>query len=191
MANKKLPEKVYQLHISLKHSKPKIWRRFLVTEDTTLAKLHKIIQEVMGWEDYHLHEFTVDGKDYGDAEVVDYKEMVDEKKTKLADLNLAEKQKFEYVYDFGDHWEHEIKVEKILPFDSTAKYPKCLDGKLACPPEDCGSIWGYEELSELKKLPKEELDEEDSDRLEWLGDYDFEHFSVDETNAVLWKRFAK
>ncbi len=62
---KKTPEKVYQLYISLKRSKPKIWRRFLVTEDTTLEKLHKIIQEVMGWEDYHLHEFTIGGKQYG------------------------------------------------------------------------------------------------------------------------------
>lgn len=188
---KKQSEKVYQFHISLKHSKPKIWRRFLVTEDATLGKLHKIIQEVMGWEDYHLHEFSIDGKDYGIIEDVDYKEILDEKKTKLADLNLAEKQKFTYVYDFGDHWEHEIKVEQILPFDAAAKYPKCLDGKLACPPEDCGSIWGYEELAELSKLPKEDLDEEDADRLEWLGDYDFNYFSVDETNAVLWKRFAK
>ncbi len=63
---KKLPEKIYQLHILLKRSKPKIWRRFLVTEDTTVGKLHKIVQEVMGWEDYHLHEFTIEGKGYGE-----------------------------------------------------------------------------------------------------------------------------
>jgi len=188
---KKLPEKVYQLHISLKHSKPKIWRRFLVTEDTTFEKLHKIIQEVMGWEDYHLHEFTVGEKQYGMAEIVDYKEIEDEKKVKLGDLNLVEKQKFEYLYDFGDSWEHEVKVEKILPFETSVKYPKCLDGKLACPPEDCGSGWGYQELSELSKLPKSELTEDDLERLEWLGDYDFEHFSVDEVNSILWKRFTK
>jgi hypothetical protein len=145
----------------------------------------------MGWEDYHLHEFTIDGKCYGLAEDIDYKEIVDEKKIKLGELNLAEKQKFEYLYDFGDNWEHEIKVEKILPFETNIKYPKCLDGKFAGPPEDCGSIWGYEELFELRKLPKDELNEDDLDRLDWLGDYDFEHFSVDEINAVLWKRFAK
>jgi|SRR5215204_3409635 len=189
---KKEPGKVYQLHISLKRSKPKIWRRFLVTEDTTLGKLHKIIQEVMGWEDYHLHEFTIGEKGYGEPnEDFDYTLVEDEKKVKLADLSLTEKQKFEYVYDFGDNWEHEIKVEKILPFDSAVKYPKCLDGKLACPPEDCGSIWGYEDLYELSKTPRELLDEDDLERLEWLGDYNFEHFSADEVNAVLWKRFAK
>ena len=187
----KTPEKVYQLHISLKGSKPKIWRRFLVTEDMTLEKLHKIIQEVMGWEDYHLHEFTSGGKQYGMPDEEWDNNVENEKKIKLSDLNLAEKQKFEYLYDFGDSWEHEIKVEKILPFETTAKYPKCLDGELACPPEDCGSLWGYEELSELTKLSKDELDEEGLERLEWLGDYDFEHFSVDEVNAVLWKRFAK
>ena len=191
MPKKNQPEKVYQFHISLKHSKPKVWRRFLVADNATLERLHKIIQEVMGWEDYHLHEFTVGEKQYGMAEIVDYKEIEDEKKVKLSDLNLAEKQKFEYLCDFGDSWEHEIKVEKILPFETTAKYPKCLDGKLACPPEDCGSLWGYVELSELNKLPKDELDEEGLERLEWLGDYNFEHFSVDEVNSVLWKRFAK
>ena len=188
---KKLPEKVYQLHIALKHSKPKIWRRFLVAEDTSLEKLHKIIQEVMGWEDYHLHEFTVGEKRYGMPDEEWDNNVENEKKVKLSDLTLSEKNKFSYVYDFGDHWEHEVKVEKILPFENNVKYPKCLDGKLACPPEDCGSIWGYEELFELSKLPKNELDEDQSDRLEWLGDYDFEHFSVDEINAVLWKRFAK
>ena len=188
---KKKPEKVYQFHISLKHTKPKIWRRFLVTEDATLEKLHKIIQEVMGWEDYHLHSFEIGGVEYGIFNEEWENDFEDEKKVKLADLKLAEKQKFEYVYDFGDNWEHEIKVEKIFPFDSAVKYPKCLDGKLACPPEDCGSIWGYEELRELKTLPKEKLTEWNVEQLEWLGDYDFEYFSVDEINSVLWKRFAK
>ncbi len=78
-----------------------------------------------------------------------------------------------------------------MPFDPAVKYPKCLDGSLACPPEDCGGIWGYEELFELSKHAEEDLDEDELERLEWLGDYDFEHFSVDEINAVLWKRFAK
>lgn len=188
---KKQPEKIYQLHISLKRSKPKIWRRFLVTEDTTLARLHKIIQEVMGWEDYHLHAFTIGETEFGEINEEWDNDFEDEKKAKLSDLNLAEKQKFEYVYDFGDNWEHEIKVEKILPFDSSVKYPKCIDGKLACPPEDCGSIWGYDELSELSKMPKDELTEDELERLEWLGDYDFDYFSVDETNAALWKKFAK
>ena len=188
---KKQPEKIYQLHILLKHSKPKIWRRFLVTEDTSLGKLHKIIQEVMGWEDYHLHAFEIGETQFGVIDEEGDNDFEDEKKVKLADLRLAEKQKFEYVYDFGDNWEHEIKVEKILPFDSSVKYPKCLDGKFACPPEDCGSIRGYDELAELSKMPKEDLDEDDLDRLEWLGDYDFEYFSVDEINAALWKRFAR
>lgn len=188
---KKTPEKVYQFHISLKYSKPKIWRRFLVTENITLARLHDIIQEVMGWDDDHLHEFDFGEKSYGVPDDFWDNGREDEKKVKLADLKLTEKQKFEYVYDFGDNWEHIIKVEKILPFDATVKYPKCLDGKFACPPEDCGSLWGYDELVELSKKPKEDLDEEELERLEWLGDYDPEHFSADEINAALWKRFAK
>ncbi len=186
---KKKPEKVYQLHISLKYIKPKIWRRFLVAEDTTLEKLHKIIQEVMGWYDCHLHSYEINGVEFGMLDEEFENDFEDEKKVKLADLNLAEKQKIEYLYDFGDGWEHEIKVEKILPVDISVKYPKCLDGKMACPPEDCGSYPGYEELRELRTLPKEKLTDWNKDQLEWLGDYDFEYFSVDEVNAALWKHF--
>ncbi len=188
-----LPEKVFQLHISLKYIKPAIWRRFLVTDDTTVAKLHSIIQIVMGWDDEHLHEFTIDKRKIGMPSDEWFATAVeDEKKVRLSKLNLSEKQKFEYEYDFGDGWQHVIKVEKILPVESGTKYPKCLAGERACPPEDCGSYPGYEELVELTKLPKDDLDEDDLYRLEWLAewygeDFDFEYFSVDHVNSFLWK----
>ncbi len=193
---KKQPEKVYQFHISMKYLEPKIWRRFLVTEETSLEKLHKIIQEVMGWDDFHMHEFTIERRRFGTANSEwDFDEVLNEKKFKISDLKLTEKSKFSYLYDFGDGWEHEIKVEKILPFENTAKYPKCIAGKMACPPEDCGSYSGYDELRDLSKLSKDELDEYQLERLEWLDeyneDYDFEFYNVDDVNAVLWKRFAK
>ena len=188
--SKKPPEKGYQLHISINGIEPIIWRRFLVTEITTLEKLHKIIQVVMGWEDYHLHMFEIGETSFGEPDPEWGVEIEDEMKIRLADLHLAEGQKFEYIYDFGDNWNHEIKVEKILPFDASVRYPKCLEGKLACPREDCGGIGGHHELFELSQLPEDELDEEGLEQLEWMGDdYDFEFFSVDHVNAALWKRF--
>lgn len=196
MIKKNQAEKVYQLYISLKYLEPKIWRRFLVTEDTTLEKLHKIIQEIMGWYDCHLHEFNIARKRYSSPDVDwDYDAPENEKRFKLADLKLTEKSTFAYLYDFGDGWEHEIKVEKILPFENTVKYPKCLDGEMACPPEDCGSYPGYAELRETSNLSKDKVDEEQLERLEWLdenyGNYDFERCSVDEINTILWSRFAR
>lgn len=155
-------------------------------ENITLRELHKIIQTVMGWDDFHLYTFSIFDEDYGlKHEDFDFIEINDDKRIKIIDLDLAEKEKFEYVYDFGDNWEHVIKVEKILPFDPAATYPKCLAGKRACPPEDCGGFWGYEEILELSKMPKGELDEDQLERLDWLGEYDFEYFSADETNEIL------
>ena len=177
----------------MKYIKPVIWRRFLVSDEVTLAKLHKIIQVVMGWEDEHLHEFNIGNRKYGmKDEEWDFYEAEDEKKVRLGELNLAEKQKFGYLYDFGDSWEHELEVEKILPISEGVKYPKCMAGERACPPEDCGAFPGYEQLLELSNIPVDELDEDDAERLEWLGeDHDFEYFSIDEVNAVLWKKFAR
>ncbi len=190
-------EKVYQLHISLKDISPAIWRRFVVTDIVTFANLHKIIQIVMGWEDEHLHEFTVGGRKIGEPheELFDL-EVENEKKIRLSEQELSEKQKFGYLYDFGDGWEHEIKVERILPIEAGVKYPKCLAGERACPPEDCGSTSGYEHLLELSKTPKRKMDSEERGLLEWLHgwygeDFDFGYFSVDEVNAVLWKKFRK
>lgn len=147
----------------------------------------------MGWEDYHLHEFKIDGKCYGMPEDAwDDPRIHDEKKVRLGDLELKEKQKFDYIYDFGDHWGHEVKLEKILLPESSTKYPKCLDGAMACPPEDCFGPPGYDSLIKLTERTKDKLDEHDLERLKWLGkDHDFEYFSVDEVNSALWKRFAK
>jgi hypothetical protein len=185
---KKLPETVYQLNISIYGSKPKIWRRFLVTDDVSLKKLHDIIQVVMGWESYHLHGFEIDGRDFGEPDPdFDFRPVTSERRIKLGELGLAVGETFEYTYDYGDNWEHRIKVEKILPFDPAAKYPICVAGKRACPPEDCGGIWNYNDLRRLKSVPADELSDWEKEQLEWYGDYDSEYFSVDETNEFLWK----
>ena len=128
--------KILQLKITLDGSKPPIWRRFLVSENITFHELHDIIQEIMGWSDYHLYQFTVNNlpiliphEDYDD----DYE---DSRKVKLKDFLNAERQKFGYLYDFGDSWDHRVVVERIMQ-KAGDKVPICIDGKMACPPEDC------------------------------------------------------
>ncbi|MBE9241652.1 plasmid pRiA4b ORF-3 family protein [Synechocystis salina] len=175
---------VYQLKISLLGAKPPIWRRVQVPSDTTLNKLHNIIQDSMGWFNYHLHSFFVDGQEYGPIDpYIDETDYEDESKVKLSGLNLAEKYKFRYVYDFGDDWYHEILVEKILPRQEDQHYPFCLKAVRACPPEDCGGIWGYEELLEILQDPQHP---EREDRLEWLGgNFDPQEVSLKRINECL------
>ncbi|MDQ1240355.1 MAG: hypothetical protein QG577_2541 [Thermodesulfobacteriota bacterium] len=158
---------VYQMKVTLRGIRPPIWRRIQVAGDTTLGRLHRILQEVMGWEESHLHEFFVHGESYSDPVLLDTNDVMDEKKARLDKLISLEKEKFVYMYDFGDSWEHQILVEKILPMDPRTNYPVCLTGKRACPPEDCGGVWGYEEMLEIIKDPGHP---EYQDTLEWLGE---------------------
>lgn len=123
-----------------------------------------VLQTVMGWYGGHLHEFDVFGDSYGDPEVMEG-EVLDERSVTLGKLITAEKEKFHYLYDFGDSWDHEILVEKILPLEKGTHYPVCVTGKRACPPEDCGGAPGYEELLEILKDPSHP---EHEDMFDWL-----------------------
>ena len=175
---------VYQLKISLKGITPMIWRRVLV-DDLTLDDLHEVIQYSMGWEDYHLYEFKINGKSYmiQEENSFDMEKTIDPMTVSLHEVIREEKQLFEYTYDFGDAWEHKVVVEKILERVPKINYPICLDGKQNCPPEDCGGIWGYSELLEImanKKHP------EYKNMLDWLGEkYDAEAFYLEEVNEDL------
>jgi len=178
---------VYQLKVSLKEISPAIWRRFQVTDDITLLKLHRILQVLMGWEDYHLHVFEIGGVDYSmpypDEVDLDEMDMISEKRVKLSQLHLAEKSRFLYEYDLGDSWIHEILVEKILPPDPKVKYPVCIAGERSSPPEDCGGVWGYEEFVEAICDPDHPEHEE---YLDWVGgDFDSEKFDLEAINREL------
>jgi hypothetical protein len=174
---------VYQLKITLLGIKPPIWRRIQVTGETSLHQLHWIIQTSMGWGGGHLHEFHIFGDCYGDPVDLMDQDTLDEKKAKLNQLISAEKERFLYIYDFGDGWEHDILVEKIVPQQSRARFPICLKGRRACPPENCGGPWGYVELLEAIKDPSAEDHEE---ILEWLEDsFDPDHFDLEEINRRL------
>src|SRR3989344_984506 len=177
---------IYQLKISIDGTNPPIWRRFLVEEGISFHKLHLIIQEIMGWENYHIYEFNINKLRISipDNDWDDPKAIIDSKKTKVKDL--VARQKFLYTYDFGDCWEHTISVEEILPKDNNKIYLVCLEGKFACPPEDCGSIPGYYHLLEVKKNKKHP--EYKSLIKEWLGEeYDQNKLDIDDINRRLLK----
>ncbi len=137
----------------------------------------------MGWENYHLHQFTIGATDYGQPHSEDDFELKDETNVECKQLLRREKFKFFYIYDFGDNWEHEILVEKILAPDPQVQYPVCLKGKRACPPEDCGGAWGYAQLLEKLEQPETPEYEEMED---WLGQpIDPESFDLNEVNQQL------
>jgi tetratricopeptide (TPR) repeat protein len=176
---------IYQLKITLKDVKPPIWRRVLVEGDTTLYKLYLILLEVMGWQGGHLHAFRINGKEYGkpDPEFDCFDETFNEKKFKLKDVAKSEKQRFAFEYDFGDGWEHEVTVEKILPNEQGIKYPVCLEGARACPPEDCGGPFGYEDLVKAIKNLKHP---KHKSYLKWLDrKFDPEKFDPKEANLLI------
>ncbi len=181
---------VYQLKVTLLGSEPPVWRRFAVPANITLAKLHDVIQIVMGWYDCHLHEFyTRDGTRYRardpDLDLDWDAGTIDERKARLRDVIQRAKQRFFYDYDFGDGWEHGLELEKRIPPEPGVKYPVCLAGERACPPEDCGGVWGYGELIEAIRDPKHERHEE---LREWLGGpFDPEAFDIEQTNTLLRK----
>jgi hypothetical protein len=181
------PETVYQLKVTLDGIKPSIWRRIQVRGDITLFKLHKILQVIMGWQDYHLHQFLINGESYSvisiEADMLgdDFK---DEKRFKLSRVIPGEKFKFTYEYDFGDGWDHTILVEKILRPAEELKAPVCLDGKRSAPPEDCGGKGGYHDVLKALKNPSHP---DSADLLEWLGEYDPEYFDAEIVNGCLKK----
>jgi hypothetical protein len=174
---------VYQFKVTLNGIKPPIWRRIQVRSDTTLYELHQILQVVMGWSDYHLHQFVISGVYYGTPDPEFDFEIKNEKRVKLKQVISEVKKKFIYEYDFGDSWEHVILLEKILPLDRDATYPICLAGKRACPPEDCGGIQGYYDFLEAIQNPKHP---EHDEMLEWVGgSFDPEEFDPNVLNQEI------
>lgn len=184
---------IYQVKITLKDVEPAIWRRFLVSSDITLVKFHRIIQNVMGWTNSHLHLFKV-----GVVRFIEPYEpgmlaemtAIDSRKVKLIHIVPHVRPfrgefhfEFEYEYDFGDGWKHEIIFEDVLPPEPTQKTPICLDGARACPPEDVGGVWGYQNFIEAINDPEHP---EHDEYHEWSGgDFDPEMFDLDAVNRVL------
>lgn len=174
------PNTIFQFKITMLDTNPPIWRRIQVA-DCTLDKLHEHIQTAMGWTNSHLHQFEIKGKRYGDPELLDddFEDFVciDSTRTMLSKLlpKSGKRFAFTYEYDFGDDWQHEVLFEGSPSVDPKAKYPLCLEGERACPPEDCGGVWGYAEFLEARADPKHEQHE---DFKEWHGSFDPEKFDA-------------
>lgn len=179
------PSEIHQLKITLRYIRPPVWRRVEVPKDITLAKLHRIIQVAMGWYDSHLHQFIVGKTYYGEPSLDEFSELdlKDERKVRLGQVLSKPKQKMVYEYDFGDGWEHDIVLEKVLPPDSNTRYPVCLEGARACPPEDCGGVPGYKNFLDAIRDPDHE---EHDEFLEWIGgEFDPEDFDIALANREL------
>ncbi|MBZ5565786.1 MAG: plasmid pRiA4b ORF-3 family protein [Acidobacteriia bacterium] len=182
-----VPNDIYQLKVTLRYTRPPIWRRLLVPAGLTLADFHDVLQEAMGWDNSHLHEFRIGPKRFGKSDPRDRLMGLDpignERTTHLFMVLGKVGAKATYTYDFGDSWEHAIVVEKVLPPEPGVPYPVCLGGKLHGPPEDCGGIPGYYNLLEAIRDPNHPEHEE---LLDWVGgEFDPEEFSVDDVNCRL------
>lgn len=162
----KAPAAILQLHIELRGTKPKVWRRVLVPETITLAKLHLVIQAAFGWGHSHLHEFIAgDGERYGTPDpMYDDPGSITSESTRLT--TALKRSTLSYVYDLGDYWDHRIKVEKKIAPIPEFVLPFCAGGACAKPPEDCGGVPGYEEF--VRAMENSD-DPEHDDLVEWIG----------------------
>ena len=137
---------IYQLRIVLRGISPLIWRRLLVRSDNTLAQLHTMLQIVFEWSNEYLHHFHVYGKDYGSNGA-------DTRHVMLSAFGFHRGERFRYVYNYFAHWQCDLRLEAVLPYDSKRFYPVCTGGKRAAPPEDCAGTWAYLEQLDAHRYP--------------------------------------
>jgi hypothetical protein len=174
---------LYRIKITLREIRPPIWRRIELDGNTSLYKLHRIIQEAFGWSNSHLHQFIVAGEFYGESVPEADFELRSGRRFKVDQAAPEVGDTFLYEYDFGDGWIHEIKVEAIDKPEAGASYPRCTKGKRRGPPEDVGGPWGYEEFLEAIADPEHEEHEE---YLDWVGgSFDPEVCELEAINTAL------
>jgi hypothetical protein len=152
---------LYQFRVALPGTKPLVWRRIQVPAEFSFWDLHVALQDAMGWQDRHLHEFRFAAPARGelligipDPDFPEERPCLPGWEVPLAEHLRPGMPAMLYLYDFGDYWEHELLYEAQLERDAKARYPRCVDGAGACPPEDCGGIGGYEEFLLAIRNPK-------------------------------------
>lgn len=179
----KAPAPIFQLRIDLLHLKPAIWRRIVVPGTIKLSLLHVVILQTMGWMGGHMHEFIIGERNFGNADPDSWGPPVEREDRVTLARALGGLKSFIYIYDFGDCWEHRVKVEKILPPSVDLSFPMCLAGANACPPEDVGGSPGYVDFLEAIRDPSHE---EHHHLLEWCGgNFDPTAFHLDDINRTL------
>lgn len=173
---------IYEFKVTLMGINPPIWRTIQVPENYTFWDLHVAIQDSMGWTDSHLHEFEIVNPATSKKVVFgipvepfdDDRDVLAGWEYKIASYFTMDNRATTYLYDFGDDWRHIVRLEKILVREKNIRYPICVDGKRACPPEDCGGVWGYQEFVKAVTDPTHEGHDE---MLEWIGcSFDPEYF---------------
>jgi hypothetical protein len=188
---------VYQLKVSLRRISPMIWRRLLVPEEMTLFALHRTIQVAFGWEDYHLHAFKLHGRHYGTTWTGERHRDAAGREVTLTDLELRVRQRIRYEYDFGDLWEHEIRVEAKHAREGGKLYPLCIGGARAGPPEDIGGPPGYAvfldrlRFGDIDRLLRGDEEDEECADDDPLHTFEPERFSRREVNAALKLEFSE
>jgi hypothetical protein len=176
---------IYRVHVSLLAIEPLIWRRIELSSQTTLRQFHRALQIVMGWENYHMHEFLVGKQRYGvpDSTYDEPGEVIVEGKIHLSDVLPAPGAQILYIYDFGDYWQHLVTLEEVVPAEPGAEYPRVVSGARSCPPEDCGGTGGYANLLDILMDPKHEDHQHMRD---WAGEkFLAEAFSLNAINLRL------
>lgn len=179
------PTSIYQVLVTLREIEPAVWRRLLLPSDMRLGKLHRVLQCVLDWEDYHLHQFVVGDTLYGvsNPEWEDELPMIDERTVPLSHVLTTLGDRLVYEYDFGDGWRHELLLEQIFPVNPDRSYPLCVAGAGARPLEDVGGVGGYEEFLRAINDPQHE---EHEAMLTWVGGvYDPEGCDVNMINRQL------
>jgi len=179
---------IHQYKVTLRGISPAIWRRIQVPEKYSFWDLHVAIQDSMGWLDYHLHAFHFpesEGKrpiEIGLPDEESDRRVLPGWEVAISDYFIRPGVSVLYEYDFGDGWQHDVVLEAVLLGESRRKYPRCLSGARACPPEDCGGLPGYEHLLEVLSQPKHP---EHSEMVDWLKGhaknyhpFDPEHFEA-------------
>jgi hypothetical protein len=184
----------FRVRLDLHGAKPPVWRRLELPGNLTLSRLHDVIQASMGWYDSHLHRFRT-GRDHRSPHFVTHFDIEEgddgllEDDVRIDQLLAAKGDELWYEYDFGDGWDHRLVVEEVL--DVAPAVVRCITGRMACPPEDCGGIGGYEDLAEWVRggyddamLPG--VFENATQAHDWLPPgWHPDRFDVDEANATL------
>ena len=188
----------FEFDISLDLLTPKVWRKVVVNDSMTFHQFHQVIQICMGWDDFHMYQFSPKGfasypcieEDHGGEEMTAIKYLregleavYDAKKAKLKDFFKSKGGKINYIYDFGDSWVHKITLKKV--HEGTLVFAMCIDGAGACPPEDCGGVWGYDNI--LKTIA-DPTHPEYKEMREWMGLEEGEEWDINYLDKIMVNR---